>query len=273
MYERGERLNSLIPMGKLCDERRLIEELNLPSHRWKKRRVQKGVDRLLHRQYREAEHITRLIRNLGYEPLEHPYQKGWKRMFQLREEWKLDSRAELYNDILQHINHTVYSPEPSFSGKRKRRRSRIRYEYWERQQLRALSQAAFERASFSAEAAALFERLERPCSYGNGTYVEYVFTQPWRFELKVLPHIITHVRRRDLELERRIDELWRLIDRDEGRKIKVLWGGISYSYKYWERRKVEKRKYSWSNLKNQPLARIIETYETEKHLWEYTRNN
>ena len=63
----------------------LIFENNLPSRRWKVRRIRQAFEKKILRLYREERKLDDIIWNMEYEKLEKPIQRGFKRHFELTE--------------------------------------------------------------------------------------------------------------------------------------------------------------------------------------------
>lgn len=101
--------NSIV-MGNYTDEQKLVFENNLPSERWKIRRIRTAHDKKLLRTEKEYNRVCRLIWNLGYEDLNPPIQRGYKRLFVLTEETRYSKRADFYQGIVDKINTVWYSP-------------------------------------------------------------------------------------------------------------------------------------------------------------------
>jgi hypothetical protein len=54
---------------------------------------------------------------------------------------------------------------------------------------------------------ALFKLTKRWCNYRKCFYTEYVFSEPWRYVLKIKPHFISHYKMHDNVLEQQMAEL------------------------------------------------------------------
>lgn len=137
-------------------------------------------------------------------PLEHPYQRGWKRFFVLREDLKHSPRIAFYETLLAKINTVEYHYDKEF--KRKKRRKK-RYGYEVKQQLLL----EFSTYSWHANKVNLTDE-EKTCFTCVETFdartkcidVKYVFTEPWRYRLKVTPHMVTHIKLMDMDIEREL---------------------------------------------------------------------
>ncbi len=63
--------------------------------------------------------------NLGFELLEKPYQKGFKRFFIVREDVAQTKYADFYNELLIYINTTKYSLRKDFRKSKNVKRKRV----------------------------------------------------------------------------------------------------------------------------------------------------
>lgn len=254
-------------MGNFMDDEKLIFENNLPSKRWKTRRIRTAFDKRLRRVEKEYDRVWEQIRNLGYEDLNPPVQRGYKRLFVLTEETRYSSRADFYRGILDKINTIWYSPHKTFK-ERKRKIAKWRYQRRNEQLLQQPDDWTFRNKKFTEEEAKYFfpvEYYDYPCKMWR---VRYVFCEPWRFVLRVRPHMLTQIQRRDPELETYSDELDKIRERYRGRLTKLRGGNTSGWYR-WYKRYAVKEKYRYNPLYNKPIHEIMETYNTEKDLWEY----
>lgn len=268
-------------MGNFIDEQMLVEINNLPSERWKIRRIRTAYDRELRRLHREEKRVRELIQNLGYEELNPPIQRGYKRLFVLTEETKRQDNAELYQSILDKINTVWYSPVKTFKRDKKRKISKWKYRKKEEQSLREIELSSyipktydwFEYAQKShhmtEEQLRFFSRVDYYNHNLKRWCVKLVFNESFRFVLRVRPNIITKVERKDLVLEQYHNELDKRLDRNWGRVVKVLHGGHTNAWNTSLKKHTPKEKYRDCTLKNKPLHEIMEQYKEEKQLWEY----
>ena len=214
-------------MNNQAIERDWMMHCNLPEKRWKIRRAKKGCDKQLLKLDRERRKIRKAIWNLGYEDLIPPVQRGWKRTFVLREDVMQDKHAEFYQNILNKINTEQYSYRKDFKIKRRRLR---KYRYVAKEQkLEEMTAFYFKKKQFTEAEQALFFQKEEYNPYSKKMEEKYVFAEPWRFVLRVQANIITKVRRRDWELERREKEIDDYIEKNnlQGRLNKL------YGYRSW----------------------------------------
>ncbi len=230
----------------------------LKTERRKKRLVKKSRDKQLIRLYKRENLLCKQKRELPMIPLKHPYQRGWKRFFVLRDNVAKSPDAEFYQEILKKINTVKYHHDKNF---RVRKRRKCRYYYAEKQQrLRELTEREWLANSLKLSDA------EKQCFYAKMEWdknkyrmvATYVFVECWRFALVVKPHIIYEVKMHDEALERELKEIDNKIERNYLRpRIRRLTNGRSYRY-YW-RHYAGQSKYI-NNLKNKPLYLIEDEY-------------
>jgi len=256
-------------MGNFVYEDDLIALNDLPSRRWKIRRIRAAHDKMLRGLDQEHTRVCRQIWNLGYEELNPPVQRGYKRLFVLTEATQYCGRAEFYQGILDKINSVWYSPDKQFKQK-KRKIRKWRYQYTKEQQLKQPEDYEFYReGKFTEEERAYFYPVEYYHFPGKCWRTKYIFIEPWRFELRVRPHIITEVKRKDPELEQYRDELGDFLDRKENyRRLVKIRGGNGYAWKKVYNERQDRERYAYNSLKNVPLYRIVENY-LETKTWEY----
>lgn len=165
-------------------------------------------------------------------PLEHPYQRGWKRFFVLRDDVKHSPRKGFYEALLTKINTVEYHRDRSFKRK-KRRKQRYVYQI-KVQMLRELSQHSWDinRINLTEEEKACFTRIETFDVKTYRTEVKYVFAEPWRYVLTIAPHIVTHTKLMDADIERELSYIDDHIDNNHlWPRINLLTRGRSYRWK------------------------------------------
>jgi hypothetical protein len=229
----------------------------IKSARRKKRLVKLDFDKRLIRLSKTREELREQKRNLPMVPLEHPYQRGWKRFFVLRDDIKRGPLAEFYEALLKKINTVQYHNDRFFKTK-KRRRSRYGYKKRE-QELREIDKYSWDtnRLKLSEQEQVCFTRVE---TFSKVTYkvdVKYVFTEPWRFVLKVMPHMVTEVKLHDEILQQEIAEIDNHIERRfyQPRMYRIIYG---HRYR-WKDEFYEQAKYI-NKLKNTPRYAGKEAY-------------
>ncbi|MDU1891718.1 MAG: hypothetical protein E6767_13605 [Dysgonomonas sp.] len=260
-------------MGNFANEQDLIIQNNLPSRRWKIRRIRTAYDKKLRQIDKESTRVWNQIRDLGYEELKPPIQRGYKRLFVLTEETKYSKQADFYQTLLDKINTVWYSPHKTFR-QRKRKISKWKYRYKNVQTLLTPDDWVFHNTKkFTEEEKHFFFPTEYYHAPSKLHCKKYVFIEPWRFRLRVVPNMITQVQIKDSELEQYHDELSDFLDKDKNqRRLAKMRGGYSYSWKKCNNEEEDRKKYGYNSLTNIPLYQIKEQYEEEK-LWEYDQKN
>lgn len=238
-------------------DKKLIEQYGedilsyrLRTARQKKRMQYEDFDKQLLKLYREERALYQQERDLGWEPLLPPVQKGWKRFFVLRDDVARSKQAEFYENILQKINTTLLSYRKDFM-KKKRKFGRKIYVVKEQYLYRPYDWE-FSRMGFTAAEMQLFDMVHN-YDKGGRLYTRYVFRQPWRFVLRVKPHMIDKVRKiESLEIEARQKAIHDYVNWNgyKGRKIKVVDG-----YNPWRPDPQKEEPYAY---KNKSLSQILD---------------
>jgi len=213
-----------------------IHELpyRIKSARRKKRLVKTDQDKQLIRLYKKRSELWEQQRMLPMVPLESPYQRGWKRFFVLRADIAHSPRADFYNTLLHKINTVEHHHDKSFKRK-KRRWGRYGYEI-RRQSLRELTPYLWQssKLNLSEQEKACFTQVETYDVITRRQEVKYVFNEPWRYTLKITPHIITHKKLLNSNIEQELDYIEKYIQCNNLRgRMHVLTNGRSgYRWKY-----------------------------------------
>jgi hypothetical protein len=185
--------------------------LRIKSLRRRKRMIREAFDKKLLAMLRESWVIRKQIRGLGYEPLDPPIQRGWRRVFVLREDVARSKDARFFQGILDKINTTHYHWRKDFKIK-KRQRGKKLYVV-KPQSLEEPTPYFFAKLKFTEKEKAYFDLTHVFHHRSSQLEYKYVFTEPWRFVLKIEPNIITRTKIRDFDLERRSKEMWMYLDR------------------------------------------------------------
>lgn len=229
----------------------------LKTKRQKIRLAKKDQSKQMIAIHKEEENLRQQKKMLPLVPLDQPYQKGWKRFFVLREDVARSKYADFYESLLEKINTIVYSKDRTF--KRKKRRLGKRIWVVREQKLRELSACEWQRNSLKLDEKEKmhFHPVERV--HKNGVCIVYVFNDPWRFRLKVAPHMITHIKKLDQQLESESRALENTIVRQHLRStINRLTYGKSYR---WVCPKPEDKKKN--NILKQPVKNILDYFNEE----------
>jgi hypothetical protein len=228
-----------------------ILSYRLRTVRQKKRMQYEDFDKQLIQLHKEERALIRQQRNLGWEPLIPPVQKGWKRFFVLREDVARSKHSEFFENILSKINTYDWSYRKDFRV-RKRRYGRHKYGIKQQSLLRPYA-FEFNRMGFTEDEKQFFhEHWEYNCK--RDLIKRYVFKEPWRFVLRVRPNMVDKVRRRDEALEKRIDEIDDYLEWNyhRSRLEKLVYGYCSYGK--WR----DDLRFPLKNpLKNRPIHHIL----------------
>jgi hypothetical protein len=239
----------------------ITEMCRLKTKRKKKRQVKQDHDKHLLQINRLQLKIWKKKRDLGYVELKPPIQKGWERIFILREDIANTDKSEFFLGILNRINTRQFSHRKDFKKKRKRHGKKVNVE--REQFLKRLSEWEFKKANFTEIEKVYFIEVDEFDPSTKKTSKRYLFTEPWRFVLKIRPHMITHHRVIDPELESMEAQINRALNKNENhyRLSKLLHGWARYC---WRQDNNDKLKYkNW--LKDQPLHVIRAYYESYKN--------
>ncbi len=225
----------------------------LRTVRQKMRMRYEDFDRQLRQLNREESKLWQQKQKLGWEPLFPPVQKGWKRNFVIREDVARSSKAAFFEEILQKINTKDWSSRKDFLIKRRKFGRKIYVV--KPQYLKKLDLWEWRKAAFSEAEQQFFESV---FSIDKRGYVkqQYVFTEPWRFVLKIAPNIIDKVRIKDVMIEQRLDEIDNYITRNDykGRIQKIVYGGDG-----WNRHTKKMQKRSGGSKK--PVTYLLQELE------------
>jgi len=204
----------------------------IKSARRKRRLVKTDRDKQLIQLHKRFKELYVQKSNLAFVPLQEPYQSGWKRFFVLRDDVKLSPRAEFYTTLLGKINTVQYDRNEAFKRK-KRRRSRYGY-VQTKQSLKEFSAYCWSnnKMGLTEQEMACFTCVETFDIKTKRACVNYVFNEPWRYVLKIVPHIITQVKLPDRDIETELAWIDGHIDNNHlWPRINLLTRGRSYRWK------------------------------------------
>jgi hypothetical protein len=232
---------------------------HLRTARHKKRMQYKDFDKQLIQLHKEEKALYEQRRNLGWEPLIPPVQKGWKRFFVLRDDVARSKQAEFFQNILNKINTYDWSYRKDFIIK-KRKFGRKRYGVKE-QKLLMPDEWHFAKLGFNEKEIQMFHEVLHHHKKGSNKVVKkYVFNEPWRFVLRVRPNMVTKVRKNDPLIEGRIQEIDSYMKRDNNRNRQTkLLHGESRKY-YWIREEMIKE---MNPLRNRSLKQFMDELRNE----------
>jgi hypothetical protein len=186
----------------------------LKSARQKKRARKGDLDKQLIQLDKLRTKLRHDKERLPWVPLAEPYQKGWKRFFVLREDIRRSKDADFYQTLLDKINTVHYSRDKAFRIRKRRMR---RYIYTvETQAVREIQVWEWNgpKLKLTERERMHFFRYERWCPSGKYWKASYVFTEPWRFVLRIRPHMITEQRMINANLEAELQRLKNYIERN-----------------------------------------------------------
>ncbi|MBS1661615.1 MAG: hypothetical protein JST68_11255 [Bacteroidetes bacterium] len=237
-----------------------ILSYRLRTARQKKRMQYEDFDKQLLKLHRERHMLWNKRRNLEPVPLIPPIQRGWKRTFVLRQDAAGSRYAAFYQGILDKINTLSWSHRKDFLVK-KRSRGR-KYYVVKGQELKTLNGYEFNKLNLTEEEKAHFH-VHYSYDWTGGRFMlvaKYVFSEPWRFVLKIQPNMIDKVKALDQDLEEAIKRIDNYLERNacEYRQRKLTRG----HYKWWCH-DFELPKYR-NPLKNQPLYRTLDKLKDEQ---------
>ena len=223
--------------------------------RHKKRKQKEDFDKNLLRLYREQRALRKEIYNLGWTPLVPPVQRGYVRFFKLRNDVAGSKQASFFENLLKKINTTQHSSRKDFKVKRRKSGKKIYVD--SKQTLRDVYERSFAGKEFTDLEKLYFE--ETIVHSGNKPHKVYRFIESWRFVLYAQPNIITKVRIKDFDLERRRNEIEKYLDVDSrGYRLRRLvdrcwkWNSTLHKYK--------------NPLQNRPFSDILDEYLPEPAL-------
>jgi hypothetical protein len=228
------------------------------TERQKKRVQYKNFDKQLIALHKEERALYQQKRNLGWEPLIPPVQKGWKRFFTVRDDVARGRHGFFFENILAKINTKDWCHRKDFRIK-KRKYGRKKYVVKE-QKLLQPDEPHFLKLDFSETEKQFFHEEYHFERWKKTPLKRYVFNDPWRFVLRIRPNMIDKVRLRDEWLEARLKQIDNYLERNDYRKrqTKLLHG--SGKWKCWKSGEI----YDEVNpLKNIPLCQILDQVKNE----------
>lgn len=236
-----------------------ILSYRLRSARQKNRMRYEDFDKQLLHLGRKRTELYRQKRNLGWQPLQPPVQRGFKRTFVLRADVAESNLASFYQGILDKINTVQYSSRKDFTVKSRKHGRKIRVE--RPQYLRKLYASDFGRYQFSETEQQCFRETWEMDK--NQNLIKYfVFEGSWRFVLKIIPNMITQERIKDALLETEIAEIDNYLERSfyQNKLDKLLDGNCYKSWKYQDdiRQHHPFKNKSQSQIKDMIMVEIIE---------------
>lgn len=228
----------------------------LRTARQKKRMQNEDFDKYLIQLDKEESSLYKQIRNLGWEPLYPPIQKGWVRSFELREDVARHKHADFFEGILKKINTYQYDWKKDFKQKRRKFGRKI---YVPRaQSILSPETWHFKKLNFSEAEKQFFSEVWE-FNKNWGWQKRFVFNEPWRFVLRIKPNMIDKVRKRDAELETKLKSIQNYVEKNNltGRQMKLIHGHYP-----WNKRDFEK--YNQISIyKGKNLCQILDAIKDE----------
>lgn len=235
-----------------------IDSYRFRSARQRERMRYEDFDKALLKIHRQENELWDQRNNLGWEPLDPPVQKGWKRFYVLRDDVALSKHALFFENILQKINTYDWSSKKQFLAKKRKRGRKI---YVERKQhLKMPCAWEFRRMDFNDNEKQFFHVEPFVENWNKELRYRYVFNEPWRFVLRVRPNMIDKIRIKDAELESRIKAIDNYLEKNDYRRRlnKLLNGDAGNHWRKYETN--EKEAYCY---KNKPMTAILDLIKAE----------
>jgi hypothetical protein len=150
----------------------------------------------------------------------------------LRQDVKQSRYAAFFEELLLKINTVEYSPDKTFSRK-KRRRGR-KYREMRPQYLREFCEHEWNNSRCKLTNAEKQLFYQKECWTKSGKpYLRYAISEPWRYVLQVKPNMITHKKMIDQELLSREKQLKNYITAHQLRhKIDRLISGRKRNWRF-----------------------------------------
>lgn len=231
-----------------------LQQLRIKSARRKKRLVKLDEEKTLRKLHTQCKNIWNEMNKLGWEELDPPYQRGWKRFFVIKLEMERSRNASFYKKLLEKINTQQYSSRKDFKKKKRIKRKRVYMSV--KQCLQALNEREFQKLSQPEQI--FFTKENVWCNRVKAVITQYVFMEPNRFySLKVEPNMITKVRKRNVLLESSLAEIELKIERN---KLRPRMNRLIYGrYGHWSWKMNEYKMYR-NPLRNKPVKKILDEY-------------
>jgi hypothetical protein len=221
-----------------------ILHYKLRTARQKRRMQYKDFDKQLIQLNKKQRELYLQKRNLGWQELKPPVQKGWVRHFVVREDVSRSKYGDFFEGILQKINTYKYSWKKDFT-KRKRKLGKKIYVV-RTQELFRPREYEFVKMKFTDVEKQFFTEVW-DLDWNKQPIKRYAFIEPWRFVLKIKPYMIDKVRINDAVLESELKQLNNYLERNdyEKRLCKVM--HRRYRYKDWKPRVKYNEVYEYKN--------------------------
>ena len=173
-----------------------INSYRMRTARQKIRMQYEDFDKCLIQLDRYESKLYQQKKDLGWQLLDKPYQKGWVRFFILRQDIVTGRYASFFEGILKKINTNQYSWRKDFK-RRKRRGGKKNYSD-RAQNLLKPNAWEFNKMEFTAAEKDFFNEVWEINSWKQ-LEKKYVFRDPGIFVLKVTPFMIDKVKMNDAQ--------------------------------------------------------------------------
>lgn len=229
----------------------------LRTARHKKRMQYEDFDKQLIALGKEERMLYKKKYTAEWELLKPPFQRGWKRFFVLREDVARGKQAQFFENILVKINTREYSYRKDF--KRKKRKFGKKIYVLRGQDLNRPDEAEFKKLNFTDAEKQFFYAEFQYDRWQKRFVIRYVFSEPWRFVLRVRPNMIYKQRRIDGGVEARLTEIRNyLYGNGYINRMNKVW--YRHNFGDWRPQLKQKEKYIFSN---KPLAEILDCSREE----------
>ncbi len=233
----------------------LIDLYGLRTARQRRRALMQDREQELIALHNERRSIWAAKGALPMIPLEEPYQRGWIRTFEVKDEVQRSEQHEFYARLLEKINTVMYDRDGRFIKKVKYRHNRKwvaepvpqylkTFRHWEWVH-RSCPLTEKERELFTT---VLHYEL---CGRKYVPSILYEFAEPWRYVLRIRPHMITEVQMLDADLESREQKLEQHLTQN---KLEPVMQRLTEGYGKW---KFRIRQPEYDPTKNVPLHALI----------------
>ena len=244
--------------NKIVNDKADILLYGLRTARQKKRMQYKGFEKKLKDLDREEGMLFKSKWQLGWIELNPPVTRGWKRYFVLRDDIARSKDAAFFQGILDKVNTTDYCSRRDFKAKQRSRGKKF-YSVTT-QQLKNSKQLDLRKVTFTDKEWSFFEERDVPDWTGKKFYKAFVFTEQWRFVLRIRPNVITTSRVRDEAIEQRLGEIAGHVYRLHLRPSIAKVNGDSYNPRY--RKEGEKSKEVY-RFKNMSFSQVLDAIKEE----------
>src|SRR5690606_11583882 len=137
--------------------------------------------------------------------LKPPVQKGWKRTFVLRSDVAKSHNADFFQNIPDKINTQTWSSRKDYLNKKRRKEKGKKVYVIKPQKLQELNEYNFMKLGLNDKEKKFF-REEEHLNHSKYVYKKFIFNEPWRFTLKVMPNMIDKIRTIDAKITKRKQE-------------------------------------------------------------------